>query len=132
MPEGRLPDLAHGATLSHRIIGLAMRVHRTVGPGLLESIYEECLCCELDRDGLAYERQKPLRLVYQGINLDCAHRADIIVADDVILEIKAVDHLLACHEAQTSTYLRLSGCHIGLLMNFNGTTLKEGLRRFVR
>jgi GxxExxY protein len=126
------PGLTHNATLTHRIIGLAMGVHRTLGPGLLESIYQECLCSELDRDKLAYERQKPLPVIYQGALLECGYRADIVVANEVILEIKSVDTLLPLHSAQALTYLRLSFCRVALLINFNSVILKTGIRRFVR
>jgi GxxExxY protein len=118
--------------LTHRIIGLALGVHRTLGPGLLKSIYEECLCSELNRDGVVYERQKPLPVVFRDLRLECGYRADIIVADEVILEIKSVDHLVPLHHAQALTYLRLSGYHVALLINFNTITLKSGIRRFVR
>ena len=132
MTNNEAPGLTHDAALTHRIIGLALGVHRTLGPGLLESIYEECLCSELDRDGLAYERQKPLPVVFRDLPLECGYRADIIVADEVILEIKSVDHLVPLHNAQALTYLRLSGCHVALLINFNTITLTSGIRRFVR
>lgn len=132
MSAASRPGLTHDADLSYRIIGLAMRVHRALGPGLLESIYEECLSSELDLDGLAYERQKPLRVVYNDRSLECGYRADIVVRNEVLLEIKSLEHLLPLHDAQILTYLHLSGCHIGLLLNFNTVTLKSGLRRFVR
>ena len=125
-------ELAYDSDLSHRVIGLAIRVHRSLGPGLLESIYEECLCHELDLANLPYERQKPLQVVYDGTRLDAAYRADVIVASDLLLEIKSVERLLPLHEAQILTYLRISSCHVGLLLNFNSVTLKAGLRRFVR
>lgn len=125
-------ELAYDSDLSHHVIGLAIRVHRSLGPGLLESIYEECLCHELDQANLPYERQKPLQVVYDGTRLDAAYRADVIVANDLLLEIKSVERLLPLHEAQVLTYLRISGCHVGLLLNFNSVTLKAGLRRFVR
>ena len=123
--------LAYDSDLSHHVIGLAIRVHRSLGPGLLESIYEACLCHELDLASLAYERQKSLQVIYDGACLEAAYRADIIVANDLLLEIKSVEHLLPLHEAQILTYLRISGCHVGLLLNFNSVTLKAGLRRFV-
>ena len=124
--------LAYDSRLTHQVIGLAITVHRTLGPGLLESIYEECLSYELDQANLPYDRQRQLPVVYRDSRLEAAFRADIIVASDLLLEIKSVEHLLPLHEAQILTYLRLSGCHVGLLMNFNSVTLKEGLRRFVR
>jgi GxxExxY protein len=115
--------------LSHRIIGLAMRVHTRLGPGLLESAYEHCLCHEFDQHKLPYARQVDLPLDYDGIHLDCGYRADIIVANEVILELKSLEHILPVHEAQLLTYLRLSRCHIGLLLNFNTLSLKDGICR---
>ena len=116
---------------TNRIIGLAIKVHRKLGPGLLEAIYEECLCWELANDGLAFRRQVPLPVIYEDVRLNGAYCADIIVEQSVILELKTVERTLPVHEAQTSTYLRLSGCRIGLLMNFNTVMLKDGLRRFI-
>ena len=118
-------------SLTHRIIGLAMRVHTRLGPGLLESAYERCLCHELDRNALAYARQVDLPLDYDGAYLDCGYRADVIVNNQVILQIKSVEHVLPLHEAQLLTYLRLSRCHVGLLLNFNTLALKDGVRRRV-
>jgi GxxExxY protein len=117
--------------LTERIIGLAIEVHRHLGPGLLESIYEECLCSELTEAGLPFQRQIKLPIMYRGRLLEDGFRADIVVADEVIIEIKVVEHILAVHEAQLLTYLRLTSHRIGLLMNFNVTRLKDGLRRFV-
>lgn len=113
------------------IIRLAIKVHRTLGPGLLEEVYEECLCLELERSGLAVARQVVLPLVYEGVQLRRAFRADLIVNEAVILEIKSIERSLSVYESQLLTYMRLSGCTIGLLMNFNHALLKEGLRRFV-
>jgi GxxExxY protein len=107
-------------------------VHRRLGPGLLESAYEQCLCWELGNSGLSYARQVPLSLIYEDVQLSCAYRADIIVEQKTILEIKSVESILPVHEAQMLTYLRLSGCRSALLMNFNSIRLKDGLRRFVR
>jgi GxxExxY protein len=115
--------------LTHRIIGLAMRVHTRLGPGLLESAYERCLCHEFDKSALTYERQVDLPLDYDGVLLDCGYRADLIVNHEVILELKSVEHILPLHEAQLLTYLRLSQCRIGLLLNFNTLSLKDGIRR---
>jgi len=123
--------LAHGGTLTHQIIGLAMRVHSRLGPGLLESAYEHCLCHEFAQAGLPYEQQVGLPLVYDGIRLECGYRADIIVNSEVVLEIKSIEHILPLHEAQLLTYLRLSPCRIGLLLNFNTTSLKQGIKRCV-
>src|SRR5580704_15504275 len=121
-----VPD---GNALTHQIIGLAMRVHTRLGPGLLESAYERCLCHEFDRNALTYARQVDLPLSYDGIFLDSGYRADMIVNDEVILELKSVDHILPLHEAQLLTYLRLSRYRIGLLLNFNTISLKDGIRR---
>lgn len=119
------------AALTQRIIQLGIKVHRRLGPGLLESIYEECLCWELRHAGIEHARQVPLAVTYEDMRLAGAYRADIIVAQQVVLEIKAVEHILPVHEAQTLTYVQLSGCRAGLLMNFNSTLLKDGLRRVV-
>jgi|SRR5690348_15361376 len=116
---------------TNQIIGLAIKVHRKLGPGLLESVYESCLCWELAHEGLAFRRQVPLSLIYEDLRLDNAYAADVIVERSVILELKSVERILPVHEAQTLTYLRLSGCKVGLLMNFNSVMLKDGLRRFV-
>jgi len=123
--------LAHGSALSERVIGLAIEIHRHVGPGLLESVYEECMCFELRQAGIQFARQVSLPMIYKGFRLDCAYRIDLTIEDEVILEIKSVERLLAIHEAQVITYLRLSGRKVGLLMNFNTPKLKDGLRRFV-
>jgi GxxExxY protein len=124
-------SLSHGGELSERVIGLAIDVHRQLGPGLLESVYEECLCFELKHAGIAYGRQVPLALVYKNIRLECSYRMDVVVERQLIIEIKAVEQLLPIHEAQMLTYLRLSGHPIALLMNFNSVALRNGLRRFV-
>jgi GxxExxY protein len=124
-------DVADVNSLTHRIIGLGMRVHTRLGPGLLESAYEHCLCHEFDQNALTYARQVDLPLNYDGTLLDCGYRADIIVSDTVILELKSVEHILPLHEAQLLTYLRLSRCRIGLLFNFNTLSLKDGIRRRV-
>ncbi|MGD0191366.1 MAG: GxxExxY protein [Rhizomicrobium sp.] len=117
--------------MSDRIIRLAIAVHRQLGPGLLESAYEECLCFELKQNDIAYQRQAPLPVVYKTVRLDCGYRMDVVVDGKLILEIKSVEHLLPIHEAQMLTYPRLSGLKVGLLMNFNSVVLKDGLRRFV-
>ncbi len=118
-------------SLTQRIIGLAMRVHTRLGPGLLESAYERCLCHEFDQNALAYARQVDLPLTYDGVLLDCVYRADMIVNNEVLLELKSVDHVLPLHEVQLLTYLRLSQCRIGLLLNLNTLALKDGIRRRV-
>jgi len=117
--------------LTSRVIGLAISVHRELGPGLLESAYEECLCFELKQSSIVFARQVQLPVWYKGIRLDCGYRLDVVVQGRLIVEIKAVDQLLPIHDAQLLTYLRLSGHKVGLLMNFNTTVLKDGIRRFV-
>jgi GxxExxY protein len=123
--------LSHDSALSDRIIAIAIDVHRQLGPGLLESAYEECLCHDLKEAGIAYDRQRPLPIIYKTVKLDCGYRMDIVVEGELIIEIKAVERLMPIHEAQMLTYLRLSRCKVGLLMNFNSVSLKDGLRRFV-
>lgn len=124
-------SLSHESGLGERIIGLAITVHRHLGPGLLESAYEECLCLELREAGIAHHRQVPLPVVYKGIRLDCGYRMDIVAENELVIEVKSVEQLLPIHDAQMLTYLRLSGIRAGLLMNFNNVVLKNGLRRFV-
>jgi GxxExxY protein len=123
--------LVHGEDLTRRIIGLAMRVHRRLGPGLLESVYHQCLCYELSQAGLAFEQQVPLPIRYGDVEIESSYRADIIVGDEVILELKSVEKLNPLYEAQLLTYLRLSSCRIGLLINFNTLSLADGIRRRV-
>ena len=117
--------------LTEKIIGCGMAVHRALGPGLLESAYEECLCCELEANGIAFKRQVPLPVVYRGVEIDCAYRLDIVVENKVVLELKAVDALLPIHEAQLLTYLKLSGYKTGLLINFHVAILRNGIKRRV-
>ena len=117
--------------LSNRVIGCALEVHRTLGPGLLESAYEQCLFYELSQAGLAAQCQADLPIQYKGVRLECGYRMDIVVERQLILELKCVDRLLPIHEAQILTYLKLSGMETGLLMNFNERYLKDGLRRMV-
>ena len=123
--------LSHGGGLSQRVIGSAMDVHRQLGPGLLEAVYEECLCFELKQARIEYHRQVPLPVSYKGVQLECGYRMDIVVEHQLIVEIKAIERFLPIHEAQIRTYLRLSGLPIALMLNFNSVTLKDGLRRFV-
>jgi GxxExxY protein len=120
-----------GAALTDRIIGLGIKVHRKLGPGLLESVYHHCLCWELQHADLRFEREVPLPVIYEDVHLNQGYFADIIVEHTVLLELKSIERILPVHEMQTLTYLRLSGCAIGLLMNFNGAMLKDGLRRFI-
>lgn len=117
--------------LTKLIIGAAIDVHRQLGPGLLESAYEACLCHELGLRQIPYERQKPLPVIYKGLSLECGYRVDVLVDDKVVLEIKSVEGLLPIHEAQMLTYLRMGGWKVGLLINFNVTLLKQGIRRLV-
>ncbi len=118
-------------SITETIIGSAIDVHRALGPGLLESAYEACLVHELKRAGLDVEQQKPLPVTYRGIKLDCGYRLDVIVDGNVIVEIKAVEKLLPIHKAQLMSYLKLSGCKVGLLVNFNVEILKDGIQRVV-
>lgn len=117
--------------LSRSIIGFAIEVHRQLGPGLLESAYEECLCHEMREAGLPFRRQAPLPISYKKIRLDCGYRLDIVVAESLILELKTVEKLAPIHEAQLLTYLKLSGIQTGLLLNFNAAVLKDGIRRLM-
>ena len=117
--------------LTEQIIGAAIDVHRELGPGLLESVYEECLCVELKLRNLSFTRHVPLPVTYKGAKLDCGYRIDLIVQNTVLLELKCVEKLIPIHEAQLLTYLRLSNIKVGLLINFNVPILKEGIRRRV-
>jgi GxxExxY protein len=117
--------------LTHHIIGAAIDVHRELGPGLLENVYEECLCYELSARGISFEKQKPIPVVYKGAKLDCGYRADIVVCSRVIVEIKAISAVAPIHDAVMLTYLRLSGTKIGLLINFHSALLKDGIHRYV-
>jgi GxxExxY protein len=121
----------HAREITERIIGAAIEVHRTVGPGLLESAYVTCLEHELLLRGSRVEREKALPVVYKGVRLDCGYRMDLVVDDDVVVEIKAVEALLPIHEAQLLTYLRLSCRPVGLLINFHVPILRDGIRRLV-
>lgn len=117
--------------LTDRIIGLAIEVHRTLGPGLLESVYEECLAHELTQAHIPFQRQVSRPVVYKNVPLDCGYRMDLVVDEAVVVELKTVEKLLPIHDAQLLTYLRLSGCSVGLLLNFNTPMLKNGLKRLV-
>ncbi len=124
-------DTERSDELSGLIIGAAIEVHKCLGPGLLESAYEECLCRELSLQGISFERQKSLPVTYKGIDLDCGYRLDILVENLVILELKAVEKLVPIHEAQLLTYLKLSDLWLGMLVNFNVPILRDGIRRVV-
>lgn len=115
--------------LTEQIIGSAIEVHRHLGPGLLESAYQVCLARELEVRGIPYQIEQPLRLEYKGIAVPSAYRIDLVVAEQVIVEVKAVETLNPISEAQLLTYLRLSGLRVGLLLNFNVAVLKDGIRR---
>jgi GxxExxY protein len=117
--------------LTEAVIGCAIEVHRFLGPGLLESAYEECLSCELTQSGLVIARQVPLPVVYKEVRLDCGYRIDMIVEGRLVLEIKPVETLLPVREAQRLTYLNLSGIRLGLILNFHSAVLKDGIRRRV-
>jgi GxxExxY protein len=117
--------------LTHAVIGAAIEVHRRLGPGLLESAYQQCLCQELNLRHIPYEREFPLPLEYKGIRCECGYRLDLVIAGALVVEIKAVEEIAPIHEAQLLTYLRLGGWKVGLLINFNVPILKEGVRRKV-
>ena len=117
--------------ISNKIIGCAIKVHKLLGPGLLESAYEECLCYELQQAGLKVEKQKALPLIYKEVKLNFGYRIDLIVENKVIIELKTVENINNVHVAQLLTYLRISGCKLGLLMNFNVLRMKDGIKRLV-
>jgi GxxExxY protein len=117
------------SVLTRRVIGCAIEVHRTLGPGLLESVYEACLSYELTLAGIAHIRQQKLPVIYKGESVDCDLKIDVLVEQSLVLEIKSVQHVLPVHEAQLLTYLRVSGLSVGLLLNFNEETMKQGIRR---
>jgi len=117
--------------LTKEVIGSAIEVHRALGPGLLESVYEVCLCHEMGLRGLHFERQKPLPVVFKEAKLDLGFRLDLLVSNSVVVEIKAIEALLPVHEAQILTYLKLGGWNVGLLINFNVPVLKDGVKRIV-
>jgi GxxExxY protein len=117
--------------ITRAIIAAAITVHRALGPGLLESAYEACLTFELQKAGLRVEQQRPVPLVYHQVRMDCGYRLDIIVEDLVIVEVKSVEHILPIHKSQILSHLRLANKTVGLLINFNVETLKEGITRLV-
>jgi len=117
--------------LTERIIGAAIEVHKALGPGLLESIYQSCLAHELSLRKIAFEKEKPLLVEYKGLKLDCGYRLDFIVDGKVVVELKAVDSIHNVHRAQLLTYLKLTGCQVGLILNFNEAVLKNGIERLV-
>ena len=115
--------------LTGEVIGAAIEVHKVLGPGLLESVYEKCLCRELELRDVPHERQKDLPVKYKGIELDCGYRMDIVMPNELIVELKACESLLPIHEAQLLTYLKLTKTKLGLLINFNVPLLKNGIKR---
>jgi GxxExxY protein len=117
--------------LTARVIGAAIEVHRALGPGLLESAYQECLCRELVLRRVPFVRQFPLRAEYKGIRLDCSYRLDLLVESSLVVEIKSISAIEPVHEAQLLTYMRLGGWHVGILLNFNVARLKDGICRLV-
>lgn len=121
----------HINSLTYETIGAAIEVHKTLGPGLLESTYRECLCRELSLRGISFRRECGLPLQYKGVHLDCGYRIDLLIGESVVVEIKAVEQLAQVHEAQLLTYLRIGGWKVGLLINFNVVVLKDGIRRRV-
>jgi GxxExxY protein len=118
-------------SITEKVIGCAIEVHRSIGPGLLESAYEECLCYELSQHGLSFERQVPLPVIYKAVKLDCGYILDIIVEDLVILEIKAVERIMPIHEAQLLSYLKMLDKRVGLILNFHMSIMKNGIKRIV-
>ncbi len=118
--------------LSNRVIGCAIEVHRVLGPGLLESTYRRCLAHELQSNDIACVWEHPVPVEYKGLTLDCGYRIDLLVENELIVELKSVEHIQQVHEAQLLTYMKLAGIKTGLLINFNVTQLKNGIKRFVR
>lgn len=118
-------------SVAHQVIGACIEVHRFLGPGLLESAYEACLARELELSNIPFERQKALPVTYKGVHLDCGYRLDLLVDQRLVVELKAVESIQPIHEAQMLTYLRMTGCSLGLLANFHAKTMKDGLRRMV-
>jgi GxxExxY protein len=117
--------------ISNKVIGCAIEVHRILGPGLLESAYEQSLAREMYLSGISFEVQLPLPVEYKGIRLDCGYRIDLLIEDKLIVELKSVEKILPIHEAQILTYMKLANIKVGLLINFNAVRLKDGIKRFV-
>ena len=115
--------------VTEKIIGASIDVHKALGPGLLESAYEECLCYELEQRGIKFERQYNLPLTYKGARIDCGYRIDLLIEEQVVVELKAIERLLPLHDAQLLSYLKLGDWEVGLLINFNVPVLKQGIRR---
>jgi GxxExxY protein len=117
--------------LTEKVIGAAIEVHKSLGPGLLESVYEECLCHELGLGKIGYQRQIPVPVKYKEVSLDCGYRLDVVVEETIILELKSCERIESIHKAQLLTYLKISGLRIGLIINFNVPVLKDGIVRMV-
>lgn len=117
--------------LANRVIGCAIEVHKALGPGLLESAYQQCLCHELHLNGIVFQKEKPLPIHYKGCQLDCGYRIDVLVEDEIILELKSVEQLNRVHDAQILSYMKLMELKHGFLINFNVPILKNGLKSFV-
>lgn len=117
--------------ITETIIGVAIGIHKALGPGLLESAYEACMVYDLIQSGLKVEQQKPLPVIYREVKLECGYRLDLLIESEVIVEIKSVEKLLPIHKAQLMSYLKLSDCKVGLLINFNVEVLKDGIQRVV-
>ena len=124
-------DASRANALSNAVVGACVEVHRALGPGLLESVYEECLCRELSLTGVEFERQRSIPIQYKGVSLDVGYRLDLVIADLLVVEIKSVEALLPIHQAQLLTYLKLTGITLGLLANFNVLMMRQGIRRIV-
>ena len=124
-----MTNIPQHVSLTERIIGAGIEVHRHLGPGLLESTYEESLCFELGSRGCAVDRQAQIPIVYKGVKLAACYRPDLVVEQQVIVEVKAVEKLLGVHQAQLLTYLKVTGLRVGLLMNFNTQFLRDGIKR---
>ena len=124
--------IPHRNDLTHAVIGMAIEVHRELGPGLLESAYEECLAYELTQSSLKFLRQHPVPIKYKGLELDCGYRLDLLIQDELVIELKSVDELLPVFDAQVLTYMKLSEKRLGPLINFNVPMVKMGIKRFVR
>src|SRR5688572_2906082 len=125
------PETERLDALTEKVIGFGIDVHRALGPGLLESAYEECLCYELGQAGFCFTRQTHLPVAYKNVKLECGYRMDVVVEKSVIVEVKTVERLIAIHHAQLLSYLKMSGMRVGLLMNFHVPVLKNGLKRIV-
>ena len=117
--------------ISKNVIGAAIEVHKSLGPGLLESVYEECLCRELELRDIKFVRQYAIPVKYKGLELDCSYRLDLLVDNKVVIELKSIEKLLPIHDAQLLSYLKLTDCKVGLLINYNVPVLKQGIRRKV-